>query len=333
MKQIEKTVFISYRRTNIFTARAVYDNLTRHGYDVFFDYENIDSGDFSQIILRSIESRAHFLLILTPSALERCQNPGDWLRREIEHAIQHKRNIIPLTFEGFEFHNLQKQLPPHIAGPLGKYNGMRVPADFFKEAMTRLRDRYLNVPLDTVLHPASEQTKQYENTQQQKAEAQPAVTEDALTAEEYFERGNARNAQDYDAQIADYDEAIRLKPDYAAAYNNRGFAYNEKGQYDRAIADYDKAIRLNPDYVLAYYNRGNAYYHKGQTDRAIADYDKAIRLKPDFADAYKNRGIVYNKKGDARATIRDWERALELDPNIYQADVMRDVIRDLKAKL
>ena len=367
MKQIEKTVFISYRRTNIFTARAVYDNLTRHGYDVFFDYENIDSGDFSQIILRSIESRAHFLLILTPSALERCQNPGDWLRREIEHALEHKRNIIPLTFEGFEFRQMQEQLPPNLAEPLGKYNGIRVPADFFDEAMTRLRDRFLNVPLDTVLHPASAQTRQYENTQQQKAQAQPAVTEADLTAEEYFERGLARNAQDYDAKIADYSEAIRLKPDYADAYYNRGLAYYHKGQYDRAIADYDEAIRLKPDYADAYNNRGNAYNNKGQTDRAIADYVEAIRLKPDYADAYNNRGVAYNnkgqydraiadydeairlkpdyanayknrglayyEKGDARATIRDWERALELNPNISQADTMRDNIRNLKAKL
>src|SRR5690606_38062348 len=94
MGRIEKTVFISYRRTNFYTALAVYQYLTQHGYDVFFDYQSIDSGDFTKAILENIEARAHFVLILSPSELERCNQPGDWLRREIETAIDLKRNIV-----------------------------------------------------------------------------------------------------------------------------------------------------------------------------------------------------------------------------------------------
>ena len=99
--RIEKTIFISYRRTNLPWALAIYQNLTHHGYDVFFDYQSINNGDFEQIILENIKARAHFLVILTPSALERCDNPEDWLRREIETALDVKRNIVPLFLEGF----------------------------------------------------------------------------------------------------------------------------------------------------------------------------------------------------------------------------------------
>ena len=90
MSRIEKTVFISYRRTNAPWALAVYQDLTYHGYDAFFDCLGIVSGDFESIILENIRARAHFLVLLTPSALERCTDPGDWLRREIE-----TRNIVP----------------------------------------------------------------------------------------------------------------------------------------------------------------------------------------------------------------------------------------------
>ena len=45
----------------------------------------------------------------------------------------------------------------------------------------------------------------------------------------------------------------------------------DKGDYDRAIADFDQAIQLKPDYADAYYNRGIAYHDKGDYDRAIAD--------------------------------------------------------------
>ena len=91
MGRIEKTVFISYRRTNLPWALAIYQNLTTNGYDVFFDFESINSGDFEQIILGAIRARAHFLVLLTPSALERCNEPGDWLRREIEVCIGSKK--------------------------------------------------------------------------------------------------------------------------------------------------------------------------------------------------------------------------------------------------
>lgn len=117
MRHIEKTVFISYRRTNGYHALAIHQNLTQRGYDVFFDYESIKGGDFEQIILGSIAKRAHFVVLLTPSALERCADPKDWIRREIEHALQHKRNIIPLTFEGFDFEDIERYLPAHIAEP------------------------------------------------------------------------------------------------------------------------------------------------------------------------------------------------------------------------
>jgi hypothetical protein len=81
MERIEKTVFLSYRRTNIPWALAIFQNLTQHGYDLFFDFNGIDSGDFEHVILGNITARAHFLVLLTPSALERCSDPADWLRR------------------------------------------------------------------------------------------------------------------------------------------------------------------------------------------------------------------------------------------------------------
>jgi hypothetical protein len=101
-ERIEKTVFISYRHTNTPWALAIYQNLTQHGYDVFFDYSGIAGGDFERVIVENITARAHFLVLLTPSALENCHDPTDWLRREIETALANKRNIVPLMVEGFD---------------------------------------------------------------------------------------------------------------------------------------------------------------------------------------------------------------------------------------
>lgn len=42
MEHVEKTVFLSYRRTNIPWALNIFQDLTHHGYDVFFDYSGIN---------------------------------------------------------------------------------------------------------------------------------------------------------------------------------------------------------------------------------------------------------------------------------------------------
>src|SRR5215472_3803770 len=54
MGRIEKTVFISYRRTNFAWALSIYQDLTHHGYDVFFDVTNIPAGDFETVILENV---------------------------------------------------------------------------------------------------------------------------------------------------------------------------------------------------------------------------------------------------------------------------------------
>jgi len=167
MTRIEKTVFISYRRTNLPWALAIYQNLATNGYDVFFDYQSINSGDFDQIIIGNIKARAHFLVLLTPSSLERCNEPGDWFRREIETALFEKRNVIPLLLDGFSFSNPANE--KYLTGKLGllkNYNGINIPPDYFEEAMGRLQSRFLNIALEAVIHPVSQSVKNATQKQQ-----------------------------------------------------------------------------------------------------------------------------------------------------------------------
>ena len=140
-----------------------------------------------------------------------------------------------------------------------------------------------------------------------------------------------KNLEQYDKAIADYTEAIRLKPDFASAFNNRGIAYDEFKQYDKAIADYTEAIRLKPDFAFAFSNRGNAYNDLEQYDKAIADYTEAIRLKPDYADALNNRGIAYDEFKQYNKAIVDYSEAIRLKPDFAFAFSNRGkVYNDLK---
>ena len=140
-----------------------------------------------------------------------------------------------------------------------------------------------------------------------------AIRLDPQDAAAYLNRGNAYGALgQYERAIEDLDEAIRLDSQLAMAYNNRGRAYKEVGQYERAIEDYDEAVRLNPQYVNAYLNRGNAYGDLGRYERAIEDYDEAVRLAPRSALLYANRALSYALFGKDKEARQDVERAVVL---------------------
>jgi tetratricopeptide (TPR) repeat protein len=73
--------------------------------------------------------------------------------------------------------------------------------------------------------------------------------------------------------------AIRLNPGDMLAFNNRGLAYNERKQYDKAVADLTEAIRLKPDYAEAFEIRAAAHEKLGKKAAAANDREKAKQLR------------------------------------------------------
>ncbi len=79
--------------------------------------------------------------------------------------------------------------------------------------------------------------------------------------------------------VLDLTEAIRLKPDHAEAYNQRGLVNRRLEKYAEAIEDYTAAIQIIPDLRDAYVNRGTAYEKQGDKAKADADFAKADELR------------------------------------------------------
>jgi tetratricopeptide (TPR) repeat protein len=84
---------------------------------------------------------------------------------------------------------------------------------------------------------------------------------------------------DYDKAIVELNKIIKIYPDSADSYYNRGTLYAEEGKFDQAIADCSKAIEINPNYADAYYNRAVAYFSKKEYDKAWEDVYQAQRLR------------------------------------------------------
>lgn len=78
-------VFVSYRRSNgSQLASLLKVHLQLRGFSVFIDVERLEAGKFDNNLLQSIQKAKHFLLVLTPNALDRClgdQERKDWVHR------------------------------------------------------------------------------------------------------------------------------------------------------------------------------------------------------------------------------------------------------------
>jgi tetratricopeptide (TPR) repeat protein len=81
----------------------------------------------------------------------------------------------------------------------------------------------------------------------------------------------------------------------ALAYSLRGGAIYYKGDPARAIADYDEAIKLDPAFARAFNNRCWARAVVGRVQEAVADCDESLRLKPGVTNTLENRGFAYLK--------------------------------------
>ena len=152
-------------------------------------------------------------------------------------------------------------------------------------------------------------------------------SDDALAAAAWFSGAYLIQDENPEDALADYTEAIRLKPDYAEAYNNRGAVKYALGRHDDALADYAEAIRLKPDHANPYYNLGIVKAKLGRYEDALADYAEAIRLKPDHAGAFYNRGVAKAKLGRYEDALVDFAEAIRLKPDYAEAYTNRGVAK------
>jgi class 3 adenylate cyclase/putative methionine-R-sulfoxide reductase with GAF domain len=134
----EFDIFISYRRDGgSAEARCIQATLKDH-YGVFLDVDTLPAGHFDESLLRVIESTRNFVVLLSKGSLDRTYSEGDWLRREIAHAIKTTRNIVPVMLPGFSFPNAQA-LPEEIRD-LVRFDAVEYNHRYFYPTIEKIRE-------------------------------------------------------------------------------------------------------------------------------------------------------------------------------------------------
>jgi len=151
-------------------------------------------------------------------------------------------------------------------------------------------------------------------------------------AEAYYQRAQqSLSKPDYQAVLADMNEAISYNAQRAEMYSLRGFVQLELNHFAETIDDATKAIALNPEQRPAYAYRAFALVHKDNPSAAIDDATQAITAaqleKRDLALAYFARAYAYGATEKYNESLADAKQALDLKSLDDACTTMLYVIR------
>jgi tetratricopeptide (TPR) repeat protein len=124
-----------------------------------------------------------------------------------------------------------------------------------------------------------------------------------------------QTANKLDDAVREYDAALHLRPDDAAANNAMGAALLASGQPGKAVAYLSQALKTRSDYFPARYNLGNALAAQDDFAGAAEQFRLALQLQPDDADAEANLGSALAEMGRFSEAKSHFEHALRLNPN------------------
>lgn len=184
----------------------------------------------------------------------------------------------------------------------------------------------------------------------------------------YQEAAESVKKNDLKTAVAALDEAIKIYPDFAVAYNEKGLLLVRQNDLDKALEAYVKAIQIKPDYFEAKFNFGYALLNKKQyeqsemvfrdlikqrsdipsahlylgialiglkkIDEAEAVLKQAVTLKggENLAQAHKYLGGIYMQKKRNAEAVAELQKYLDLTPKAADADKIKSTIEDLKKK-
>jgi Flp pilus assembly protein TadD/mono/diheme cytochrome c family protein len=149
----------------------------------------------------------------------------------------------------------------------------------------------------------------------QEALARHNVEKNPADFEAHYNLGAMLQAKgNLDAALAEYQSAVKLRPDDATGNNALGAALVEGGHPLQAVSYLQAALKARADYFDAHYNLGFALAQQNDFSGAVEQFQTALRLQPQDAAVEANLGAALAEMGryaDARA---HFQHALLLDP-------------------
>jgi tetratricopeptide (TPR) repeat protein len=124
---------------------------------------------------------------------------------------------------------------------------------------------------------------------------------------------------DLEGALAEFSEAVRLKPDSAAAHHNKGRSLFDLRRNEEAKHELETAVRLDPRNSAALYLLAVTEKQLDNAARSAELLRQVVALDPKNTDAHYLLGQGLAKLGKDSDAITEWKITTELDPEHAEA--------------
>lgn len=123
----------------------------------------------------------------------------------------------------------------------------------------------------------------------------------------------------YTEAIACFDDVLQCTPKFPALHRWRGLALALLGRGEEAWNDYEEALRLKPDYDEVLAGMANLLFLNRHIEEAEGYLQRALTIAPEKSAYHNDLGRVYRQQGRMEAAVACYRRALELEPDCLPA--------------
>lgn len=139
------------------------------------------------------------------------------------------------------------------------------------------------------------------------------ATDPAEQGDHLADRAGAhRRLGDVEAARADIEEAMRLAPEDADPWIERGYLLRDEGDSARAVEALEQAVALEPDYWRAVLVAMDLLPDAGHNERCLELAPRAVELAPERAHTWAFRGRCHADLGRHEEAVADYEKAAEI---------------------
>jgi tetratricopeptide (TPR) repeat protein len=125
--------------------------------------------------------------------------------------------------------------------------------------------------------------------------------------------------KEYEKAIAQYDEALKIRPDWSVVYSFRSDAKRKKGDLQGALKDVNLSIKYDSLNHIPYIRRARILEELKDYQGAIADYGKILSISKEYYQAHGSRAKLRKKIGDIEGVIADYDALIKFNPKLTQA--------------
>lgn len=119
-------IFLSYRHSDgRLLARLMKTSFEKEGYRVFLDEDELMDVFSDQDVMAAIKVSTIFILLMTHDCFIRCCYENDWIRKEMQYAVEYNKSIIPIVPNN-QFYDYPSSMPSHLKEILDTYQHVAI---------------------------------------------------------------------------------------------------------------------------------------------------------------------------------------------------------------